>query len=257
MRFILFITISVIISSCAFHSGMMTANLPSDFNQEIVRKAEGQATAVYVLGIGGLDHKHLVTDAKKNLYSNHPLKDGEAYANLVVDQRLFPFLVVNVNQIFVTADIVVDPKVDNDSLQYYFEPPLNEKGIRMLSGDGIWIKANDEVTVTNGSLSEKGRVVKIMGRKKVLVYSPTLGERKYGLKKVFLHGENIRFRDVDFAVGETAPIEFQGMTRNASVIGINRDYLLLKTSAPETGVKYKHQSFRDTEKLIEKENEKK
>ncbi|MGB6037395.1 MAG: DUF6567 family protein [Cryomorphaceae bacterium] len=237
----------LLLSSCAFHSGMMTANLPADFDHEIIAQAEGQATTVHVFGIGGLDHKHLVTDAKKMLYSNYPLKKGEAYANVVVDQRLFPFLLVNVNQIFVTADIVADPSLENDSLQRFFEP-INEKGIRMLSKDGIWIKANDEVRVVNGQQNEVGRVVRVLGRNKVLVTSPNFGEKKYRLKKFYLVGENIRFKEVDYHVGQSVPTKIHGYVAFATIVGINHGFLLL-----ETGKNIVIQSIRETTEIIENE----
>lgn len=217
-----------LLSSCAYHSGMMTANLPADFDREIIAQAEGQATTVHVIGIGGLDHKHLVTDAKKMLYSNYPLKKGQAYANVVVDQRLFPFLLVNVNQIFVTADIVADPSLKIDSLQRFFEP-INEKGIRMFSKDGIWIKVNDEVRVVNGRQNEVGRVVHVLGRNKVLVTSPNSGEKKVRLRKFFLKDENVRFKDVDYHIGQSIPIEINGAESIGTIMGINHRFLLLES----------------------------
>jgi|GEM_PF-1607789 len=235
-------------SSCVFHSGMMTANLPADFEREIIAQAEGQATTVYVLGIGGLDHKHLVTDAKKMLYSNYPLKKGEAYANVVVDQRLFPFLLVNVNQIFVTADIVADPNLEKDSLQRFFEP-INENGFRMLSKDGIWVKANDEVLVVNGQQNEVGRVIRILSRKKVLVTSPNFGEKSYRLRKFYLIDENVRFKEVDYHVGMSVPTKIHGYVAFANIIGINHEFLLLKT-----GKNILIQSIHETTVLIENEN---
>jgi ribosomal protein L24 len=248
MRRLLNLSFAVLIlNSCAFHSGMMTANLPDNFDQEIIAQAEGQATAVYVLGIGGLDHKHLVTDAKKMLYSNYPLKKGEAYANVVVDRRLFPFLLVNVNQIFVTADIVADPSLENDSLQRFFEP-INEKGIRMLSKDGIWIKANDEVMVVNGQQNEVGRVVRILGRNKVLVTSPNFGEKKYRLRKFFLKNQNVRFKDINYYVGQSVPIEIDGVETFGTIIGINHVFLLF-----ESGKKTFIRPIRGTTRFIEKE----
>jgi signal peptidase I len=221
----------VLLSSCAYHGGMMTANLPDNFDQEIIAQAKGRASAVYILGIGGLDHKYLVTDAKKNLYSNYPLEKGQAYANLVVDRRLFPFLLVNVNQIFVTADIVADPSLKNDSLQHFFEPPTNEKGLQIFSKEGIWIKANDEVVLVKNKKNEVGRVIRVLGRKKVMVTSPAFGEKKYKLRKFFLKGQNVRFKDVDYFVGQSVPAEYKGDDVTATVSGINHKYLLLQTDS--------------------------
>jgi hypothetical protein len=246
-RLLNLIVVLSLFSSCAFHSGMMTANLPADFNQEIVDQAEGQATTVHVFGIGGLDHKHLVTDAKKNLYANYPLKVGEAYANLVVDYRLFPYVVVVVQQVFVTADIVSDPSVENDSLQYFFEPPLNEKGIRILSKDRVWVKANDEIRIVNGKKCEVGRVVRVLGRKRVLISSAINEEKKYGLKKFFLKEENIRFKNMSYYVGQSVPVKIDGYTRFVYIVGINHRFLLL-----ESGSDCLVRSIQETDELIEK-----
>ncbi len=84
----------VLLSSCAYHGGMMTGNAELNSNSEIVNFAIGQSEAVHVFGIGGLDSKTLVKDAKEDLYSRYPLKKGQAYANLVVDFRQAFYFIV-------------------------------------------------------------------------------------------------------------------------------------------------------------------
>jgi hypothetical protein len=217
-----------LLCSCAFHSGVMTADLPTDFNQEIKKRAKGKAATVHVLGIGGLDHKHLVADAKKNMYSNYPLKDGEAYANLVVDYRFFPYLLVLVREVYVTADVVEDPKIQSDSLQAYFEPPLNEKGLRILSKDGIWVKANDEVLVKKGNETDRARVEKVLGKKKVICFSSLFGQKKYGLRQFFFIDKNLRFDGVDYHVGQSVPLKKDGSFVFCEIIGLNPKFVLLK-----------------------------
>ena len=225
---VLAIIIITSFTSCAFHSGVMTANLPTDFDQEIVGRAEGRASTVHVFLIGGLDHKYLVTDAKKNLYANYPLKKGESYANLVVDYRFFPYECVFVTQAFVTADIVVDHNVMSDTLQAYFEPRLNEKALRTLSKDGIWVEANDEVLVKKRGKVKSGRVLKVLSKKKVLCSSPTLGNKKYKLGKFFLPQKENRFVNTEYFVGDTVLTEFKGETSQGTIVGMNYKNLLVR-----------------------------
>ena len=101
---ILFISL---LSSCAFHSGMMNNSVQLNQNNfKYVRNASGEAKTSKLLGIGGLDKSALVAEAKMDLLSNYPLKDGQALANIVVDFKTSLLLILIETQVTVTADIV-------------------------------------------------------------------------------------------------------------------------------------------------------
>lgn len=95
------------LSSCAFHSGLMTGNATlSGSNFELIDIVTGEASTVRVLGIGGTSTKALVLEAKKDLYSSNRLKKGQAFANVSVDFHNAFYLLVNVTTVTVSADIV-------------------------------------------------------------------------------------------------------------------------------------------------------
>lgn len=120
-----------ILSSCAFHSGMVSTDLAPEnvFYEEV---AVGHSKTTQVFGIGGLKRDALVLDAKKNMYQNFPLDSGERYLNMTVDFKTTYVLMVRKLQCQVSADIIsarkekamysenyfeaITPKVINDSL---------------------------------------------------------------------------------------------------------------------------------------------
>jgi len=223
----------LLMGSCAFHGGMMTANLLPNPESEIVGQGFGRAKTVHVLGIGGLDHQSLMADAKRNLYANRPLKKGETYANLVVNTRIIPWIMVIVTELTVTADIV---KLQADSVDTtfhsVFQPPLNENGIRLFSKDDIWVKAGDKVTVYTGNLMEEVVVVEVINDKKVRVSSAFIGLQKYGKRRFFLTDKSIRFQHLDFHVGDAVAIKVEGNETQGIVKGIN-PYFAMVVSGPK------------------------
>jgi hypothetical protein len=77
---------SIIFSSCAaFHDGAMvpsTSLNAANFNY--IGQANGNASAMYFLGIGGLDKSTLVGNAKLQMMRKFPLKSNQAHANVMV-----------------------------------------------------------------------------------------------------------------------------------------------------------------------------
>ena len=98
---------STLLTSCAFHSGIMNNSVQLNQNNfKYVRSASGEAKTTKLFGIGGNDRQALVAEAKKDLLDNYPLKDGQALANIVVDFKTSLVLIVIENKVTVTADIV-------------------------------------------------------------------------------------------------------------------------------------------------------
>ena len=106
-KLLLFIIPALFLSSCANHSGMMTGNAHlKDKNFKVVGLAYGSDYTTKVLGIGGLNKDALVLNAKKNLYSNFPLKEGQALANVTVDFKKEWLIFVMKTKVIVSAEIV-------------------------------------------------------------------------------------------------------------------------------------------------------
>jgi hypothetical protein len=102
-------------SSCAFHSGMMTGNASiSNNNFRVVNFAEGHSQTTHILGIGGLKNPAIVLAAKRDLLENYPLKTGQALANITVDfKRTFFFLGMTTSAT-VSADIIDFNPIDSN-----------------------------------------------------------------------------------------------------------------------------------------------
>ena len=106
-RILIFLSLTALCFSCAFHEGAMTGSAAltnGDFR--IVDFVSGTAKTTHILGIGGLKPTALVLDAKKNMYLNHPLENGQVYANVTVDfkRSFFPFVGTTIAT--VSADLI-------------------------------------------------------------------------------------------------------------------------------------------------------
>lgn len=100
---------SIIFSSCAaLHDGAMvpsTSLNAANFNY--IGQANGNASEMYFLGIGGLDKSTLVGTAKSQILRKLPLKSNQAYANVTVNfKNSFYFGVLANRRRTITADIV-------------------------------------------------------------------------------------------------------------------------------------------------------
>ncbi len=120
MKNLLFsLLIGLLLSSCAFHSGQMTSNpYLYDANHELIALAIGTSSTTKLFGVGGLSTDALVLEAKKNLYSNYPLKRGQAYSNLSVDFKTSLYFVVFTTQVTISADIVQIDTVNYKDAEY-------------------------------------------------------------------------------------------------------------------------------------------
>lgn len=105
------ITIAIVVSSCAaMHSGSLSnsAALSSANFSYVKQNIKGQATATYILGIGGLAKETLVDNAKQKMLADNPLKSNQTLANVTVNFKsamFFGFLSRTV-RCTVTADVV-------------------------------------------------------------------------------------------------------------------------------------------------------
>ncbi|WP_291101585.1 MULTISPECIES: DUF6567 family protein [unclassified Flavobacterium] len=110
LRTAIALIITVFISSCgATHSGYMTnsAALSSANFSYLKQNINGEATATYVLGIGGLAKETLVDNAKQKMLENNPLKSNQTFANLTVNFKSSYYLgLFGKVKCTVTADIV-------------------------------------------------------------------------------------------------------------------------------------------------------
>ena len=106
---IFILTGSIIFSSCvALHDGAMVPSTSlSSANFNYIGQANGNASAMYFLGIGGLNKPTLVGNAKSEMMRKFPLKSNQAYANVTVNfKNSFYFGILVDRRCTITADVV-------------------------------------------------------------------------------------------------------------------------------------------------------
>ena len=110
LKSVLAITIVIFASSCsAYHSGYManSASLSAANFSYTKQNIKGEATAAYILGIGGLAKETLVDNAKQQMLNANPLKSNQTFANLTVNFKASYYLgVYKTLKCTVTADVV-------------------------------------------------------------------------------------------------------------------------------------------------------
>lgn len=110
IKFLVWLFLMTIMTSCmATFSGQMnnsTALSAGNFSY-VNMNVEGKATATYILGIGGNDHKTLVNEAKQDLLSKHNLKSNQSLANITTNFKNSNYLgIMIIVECTVTADVV-------------------------------------------------------------------------------------------------------------------------------------------------------
>lgn len=110
LKSIFAMSIAILISSCtAFHSGTMSnsAALSSANFSYVNQNIKGEATAAYLLGLGGLGKETLVNNAKQKMLASTPLKSNQTLANLTVNFKSSYYLGIYWTvKCTVTADVV-------------------------------------------------------------------------------------------------------------------------------------------------------
>lgn len=123
---ILSVFLCSILTSCATHFGTLSSGV---VEQKItyVDHASGSAETKKILGIGGLRKEGLVSEARRVLIKNRPLREGEQYVNYTIDFKysIFPFLIKT--KAIITADIIRFTNSASDNI--YTEEYLNKIGI--------------------------------------------------------------------------------------------------------------------------------
>jgi hypothetical protein len=130
------LTLSILLSSCAYHIGVINSNPNySSTNYELTRLAVATASTNKLLGIGGLKKDALVLEAKKNLYAAYPLKKGQSYANMTVDFKNTFIFIYTSTMVTISADIV--QIYEDEDLSNEYQPIFNQirEKQKILSGD--------------------------------------------------------------------------------------------------------------------------
>jgi len=162
------------LNSCATHFGTMNSNASLGAgNFEMLELVSSKAHTTKYFGFGGLEKSALVFEAKKDLYAEHPLNYGQAFANISVDFEERFILFINKTTVTLSADIVQfeTSMVGKQSLFQNKANPLGQpEPIELVEAGNESFKIEENVYFKVGSIINSG-VVRVILKNIVLVQS--------------------------------------------------------------------------------------
>ncbi|MFW5760430.1 MAG: DUF6567 family protein [Cyclobacteriaceae bacterium] len=227
MKSLFSLSITLCISGCAFHSGMMTANpeyIKPEYELKTTVKANAKSTRIF--GIGGLGKEALVAEAKSQLYLYYPLRNEEAYANVTVDfwNLYFPFY--HRTKATVTADIIGKVNASEEDTTYQSLFRQKKAGAGRI---GIF-KVGDEVSVMNDNIPKKFKVFDIINDKKVLIGLPG-GKSTFKARYSDLYlMEKDRLPDVEYKINDAVQAYTYLKWREAQIVGLNETKVIVEVT---------------------------
>lgn len=156
MKLFLFAISALLLGSCAFHTGQLVADVPSE-PVEHIDIAVGVAKTTKVFGLGSTGKDALLSEARQQMISNRPLVNSESYNNYTVDYKRTYFIIGIKTKVTITADVIT-PKdtISNPSFSANY---LNKLGDQYSHYDSLfWI--GDSVIF---NVSDYGEIVGFEG----------------------------------------------------------------------------------------------
>jgi len=159
-KLLLIVIAAILLQSCATHLGTMSSNANlSNNNFKIVDMAYGYSSTTHVLGMGGMGKDALVLEAKRNLYKNYPLSQGQVFANLSVDfKNEFCIFWMN-TKVIISADVV-----DFNNPKAMLKNEFNIDSIEKINN-----AIGDVVLYYNEGFIFESRIIKL-GKKKATIH---------------------------------------------------------------------------------------
>lgn len=245
-RIIIFGSLLLLLSSCAFHSGMISSSqLGSKTYYQYEDISVGYAKATYFLGIGGLRKDALLNDAKRNLYLSYPLKPNQVFDNLTLDTKTTYILPFSKVEMILVADVVELDSSHQISMRDGYLKALTQTAT---SSKGYLSNYEPVLLLENGK-AYPGRVVSINRRTATIFYINSDGFIRVGSKPYVDIYKTSNLDALQTKVGvELGDVwNFSLLRSNSStynvqgkVIGINSDFILIEN-------KYTAQSIRINE----------
>jgi len=201
IRLFMLLALTATINSCAFHSGVMTGNAAlSDANFKVVDYAIGTSETIKIFGLGGVATDALVLEAKRNLYENYPLKEGQALANISVDFKRAFFPILSKDKVVISADII-DFNEGAIAKQNVDEFPIGADNVRNnelnLSNEMVYLKHQGELKT--GKVVGYGEF-----RVKVMVHSrrDRLRVKRVPIKNLFYKKHMEELLETKYKIGD-------------------------------------------------------
>ncbi len=224
----------IFLSGCAFHSGMMTANPEyTQNNLELKELATAEANSVRFLGIGGLSKQALVLEAKKNLYQNYPLNQGQAYANISVDIRDLYLFIYHKTTITLSADIIGDVNEQSESdLQQLFEQ------MKVYSNPTRIFEVGDQVFKMRNNVPYKYNILKLDGRNDIVLGVPSNSVKIKTTYQEIYHSQDDPMLEVRYNIGDTVLAFTYMKWREAIITGLNEKKAIVEILDAPSEEKY-------------------
>lgn len=239
MKFIYYSMILLVASSCAFHNGIITSTQLSNTKKvEYVDIAVGYSSTQYFFGIGGLKKDGLINEAKRNLYLSYPLRPGQSFENLTLDQKrtiIFPYQKL---ETIIVADVV---ERDTNQMITYGKNYLDLQN-KSNPYKKSYFKLNNEVafSLSNNVTTPifNGKIVRLKESSAIIFYINEAGSFKIKnvqYTKLFKSGKNDAPEGLEFKNGDVIAytyVEASGQTATlyGYLIGMNSKYALVQTS---------------------------
>ncbi|GEM_PF-184268 len=236
-RIIIFGSLFFLLSSCAFHSGMISSSqLSSKTFYQYEGISVGYAKATYFLGIGGLRKDALLNDAKRNLYLSYPLKPNQVFDNLTLDTKSTYILPFSKVEMILVADVVELDSGHQISMRDGYRKVLTQSA----TSSKDYLFNYEPVLLLENGKAYRGRVVSINRGNATVFYVNSEGLIRVGNKRYndVYKISNLESLQTKIGVELGEEWNFSLLRSNKSsynlrgkVIGINSARLLIETQA--------------------------
>lgn len=260
VNLLLLLSVFLLLSGCLVsHSGTVSSGPLLKATDQYTDMAEGKAKSVFVFGFGDLNKENLVMEARRNMYSNRPLKKDEYYSNFstsVTNKFILAF--IHVTKVSVSADLMISTNETADPFSVGFsnkiktenpvaEPkpaPKKQAEVKSIRGNLV---VGDSVYYSNNSKDYRLYKVVSFDKENAMITSCD-AERKNLLTPLdgnFFNKnrEASGFRTGDFVTAEVINAYNSTVTEEGTILGFDSGYFLVETKNGQyklPAIKIKH-----------------
>ena len=220
MKNLSILSVILILSSCAFHSGTISSNVP---NEPMIHKdiAVGYSSTNIVLGFGGLSKDNLISQARKNMVLSRPLVGAEQYNNVEVNIKNTYYLIGRKTKVTINAD-VIEPK-DSLTQATYSETYLNRIKSNDLDLELAMFSINDSVFIY-GNNCPSGRITRFLENE-----SSSLVEVSYRNSEGTLVTRNVKPNKLYLVKPEHMGLNILDRYKDGVILGFGNKNILIKS----------------------------
>ncbi len=196
MKNYLFISILVLLSSCAVHTGNISS---SSIGRPVIYEdiAIGVVETISFFGIGGSTKDGLALEAKRSLIISRPLKINEEYANFTLDYKRSFLASFTKTKVTMTADVVkfIPDSLKNSIIDVYTETYKN-KLLDKTTIVRIFTTGDSILYDLENGINSKGTIISFEPNNKVrILYKTEMNEfrtKKISINKIFTNLKEVK-----------------------------------------------------------------